>query len=83
MKNMTTVQPKLIDWDRLDPADPNTVTEISLTATSVMSLALAEAGERHRKAGRPIFYLDDTGRLVKEMPDGRRIAVDDAGSSAS
>jgi hypothetical protein len=83
MKNMTTVQPKLIDWDRLDPADPNTVTEISSTATSVMSFALAEAGEQHRKAGRPIFYLDETGRLVKEMPDGRRIAVDDAHSSLS
>jgi hypothetical protein len=37
--------------------------------------AVKRAIKEHLAMGRPIYFRDPKGRLVKQMPDGRRFAV--------
>lgn len=66
---------KRIDWNALDPRNRAAMDEVSVTASATIRAHILSSAETHKAAGRPIYYRNSAGQMVKELPDGRRWVV--------
>ncbi|GEM_PF-3071888 len=67
----------MVDFKELDLSDPKKVEAFTQKFEELFREGVREEIEGHRAAGNPIYFGDanQEGKLIKEMPDGRRYSV--------
>jgi hypothetical protein len=56
-------------------AEPESFSTRAKRVEQGCQVAVEKAIQEHLAMGRPIYFRDPQGRLVKQMPDGRRFEV--------
>jgi len=62
-------------WYAVSSDDKAAFDRAIAAATERAQQAVLEAVAAHRRHGRPVYFVDAAGRLVKELPDGRRLEI--------
>jgi len=64
-----------IDWSKLKPGASKDLLAFSRRVEDMACEAVEKAVRVHAVAGRPVHFVDGRGRIIKQMPDGRRFVV--------
>ena len=64
-----------VEWSELKPGDREGLMALSQRVEQAGQVAAERAIRYHAKMGHPVHFIDGRGRLIKQMPDGRRFEL--------